>query len=63
MGKTGMTKREELLNRAEEEARKLGHAYIPPKVIFSRASNDDIDRYDDAMLARSSVRAAADIAG
>jgi len=62
MGVTGKTKREELLERATEEARRLDHAFVPPTVIFSRASNDDINRYDDAMLARASVRAASDIA-
>ncbi|QEE45782.1 NAD-glutamate dehydrogenase [Rhizobium sp. WL3] len=63
MGRTGITKRDELLTRAEETARSLGGEFIAPAVIFGRASNDDIDRYDAAMLARSAARAASDIAG
>ena len=63
MGRTGITKRDQLLERAEETARSLGGDFLPPAVIFGRASNDDIDRYDASMLARSAARAASDIAG
>jgi glutamate dehydrogenase len=63
MGRTGITKRDELLAGAEETARGLGEKFIAPSVIFGRASNDDIDRYDASMLARSAARAASDIAG
>ncbi len=63
MGRTGITKRDELLAGAEETARGFGEKFIAPSVIFGRASNDDIDRYDASMLARSAARAASDIAG
>jgi glutamate dehydrogenase len=63
MGRTGITKRDELLARAEEAARSLGGEFIAPTVLFGRASNDDLDRYDAPMLARSAARAAADISG
>ena len=63
MGRTGITKRDELLEKAAETARSLGGEFLAPAVIFGRASNDDIDRYDASMLARSAARAAGDIAG
>lgn len=63
MGRTGNTKRDQLLENAEGVARKLGGAFAPPQVIFGRASNDDLDRYKPEMLARSAIKAAQDIAG
>lgn len=62
MGRTGISNRDELLEKAGAVAGERGEAFIPPAVIFSRASNDDLDRYDDQMLARSTARAASDIA-
>ena len=41
MGRTGITKRDELLAGAEETARGFGEKFIAPSVIFGRASNDD----------------------
>ncbi len=63
MGRTGFSKRDELLENAEQLAREQGGGHVSPKVIFGRASNDDLDRYDASMLARSVSRAASDIAG
>ncbi|MGC4409116.1 NAD-glutamate dehydrogenase [Rhizobium rosettiformans] len=62
MGRTGFSKRDELLENAEQMARETGDAHVSLKVIFGRASNDDLDRYDASMLARSASRAANDIA-
>ncbi|MCZ8178646.1 MAG: NAD-glutamate dehydrogenase [Rhizobium sp.] len=63
MGRTGVSKRDQLLESAEEQAKKQGEAFVSPAAVFGRASNDDLDRYDAAMLARSAARAASDIAG
>lgn len=62
MGRTGVSKRDELLENAGRKAGEQGGAFVSPAIIFGRASNDDLDRYDATMLARSAARAAADIA-
>ncbi len=47
-----------------EAARKLaaGDAFLDPEILFSRASNDDLERYTPEMLALSAIHAARQLA-
>ncbi|TPW31126.1 NAD-glutamate dehydrogenase [Martelella alba] len=58
---TNDTKRQEKLKAAEESARNSGLRFISPDIMFARASREDLDRYEPAMLGAVAAHAASEL--